>query len=107
MEWSSPGPPSQLEVEENKKITLYTKARDIAKVMNDYFILKVQQIVKGLEKVPTDLSGCKEITKGRKISLSMKFVSLRKVRELLGELKNKTSSSIDQLDNFAVKVAAD
>ena len=49
MEWSSPGPPSQLEVEENKKITLYTKARDIAKVMNDFFILKVQQIVKGLE----------------------------------------------------------
>ena len=37
----------------------------------------------------------------------MKFVSLRKVRELLSELKNKTSSSIDQLDNFAVKVAAD
>ena len=63
--------------------------------------------MKGLEKVPTDLSGCKEITKGRKISLSMKFVSLRKVRELLSELKNKTSSSIDQLDNFAVKVAAD
>ena len=28
MEWTCPGPPTQLEVDEKEKITLYTKARD-------------------------------------------------------------------------------
>ena len=107
MDWTSPGPPTQLEVEEKKKITLYTKARDLAKIMNEFFISKVQKIVKGLKNLPTDLSGCRNMMMGKKISLSMKFVTVKKVRKLLGSLKNKTSTSVDQLDNFAVKVAAD
>ena len=107
MDWASPGPPTQLEVEEDKKIVLYTKARDLARVMNEFFISKVQAIVKGLKKVPVDLSGCRKVMQGRDISLSMKFVTVRKVRKLLGSLKNKTSTSVDQLDNFAVKLAAD
>ena len=41
MEWKCPGPPSQLEVEENKKITLYRKARNLARIMNEFFISKV------------------------------------------------------------------
>ena len=52
MEWKSPGPPSQLEVEENKKITMYRKAKDLARIMNEYFISKVQTIIKGLTKLP-------------------------------------------------------
>ena len=43
----------------------------------------------------------------RDISISLKFVTVKKVRKLLGSLKNKTSSSVDQLDNYAVKLAAD
>ena len=57
--------------------------------------------------MPVDLSGCRKVMQGRDISLSMKFVTVRKVRKLLGSLKNKTSTSVDQLDNFAVKLAAD
>ena len=106
MEWTSPGPPSQLEVEENKKITLYTKAKDLARVMNQFFISKVQTIVKGLRQVPEDLSGCRKVMAGRKLSLSSKFVTVKKVKSLLCSLKNKTSSSVDQLDNYAVKLAA-
>ena len=74
---------------------------------NEYFISKVQKIVEGLKNVPVDLSGCRKVMQGRDISLSMKFVTVRKVRKLLGSLKNKTSTSVDQLDNFAVKLAAD
>ena len=44
---------------------------------------------------------------GRKLSLSLAFVTVREVRKLLGSLKNKTSTSVDQLDNYAVKLAAD
>ena len=107
MEWTSPGPPTQLEVEEKKKITLYTKAKDLAKVMNEFFISKVQNIVPGLIAVPTNLIGCRDMMKGKRISLSMRFVTVQKVRKLLMCLKNKTSTSVDQLDNFAVKIAAD
>ena len=107
MDWTSPGPPSQLEVEEDKKITLYTKAKDIARIMNTFFITKVQTIVAGLRQVPSDLSGCNKVMQGRDISLSMKYVTVWKVRKLLSCLKNKTSTSVDQLDNFAVKIAAD
>ena len=107
MEWTSPGPPTQLEVEEEKKITLYTKAKDLARVMNEFFITKVQNIVKGLKDVPTDLSECRKLMMGKNLSLSLRFVTVQKVRKLLGSLKNKTSSSVDQLDNYAVKIAAD
>jgi hypothetical protein len=107
MEWSSPGPPTQLEVEEKKKITLYRKAKDLARLMNEFFISKVQTILKGLREVPRDLSGCKKLMQGKRITFSTKFVTVRKIRKLLGSLKNKTSSSVDQLDNYAVKLAAD
>ena len=79
MDWSSPGPPTQLEVEENKKITLYTKAKDLAKIMNVFFISKVQTIVAGLSNIPTDLSGCKKVMNGRNISLSLRFVTVAKL----------------------------
>ena len=107
MEWKCPGPPSQLEVEENKKITLYRKARDLARIMNEFFISKVQTILKGLTKLPSDLSGCAKLMQGKNISFSARFVTVRKIRKLLGSLKMKTSSSVDQLDNYAVKLVAD
>ena len=75
--------------------------------MNGFFIWKVQNIVKGLRDVPTNLDGCKKIMLDRNLSLSMKFVTVKKVKKLIGSLKNKTSTSIDQLDNYSVKLAAD
>ena len=107
MEWSSPGPPTQLEVEEENQITLYRKAKDLARIMNEFFVSKVQAILKGLKNVPVDLNGCKKIMLGKRITLSMRHVTVGKVRELLRSLKNTTSTSVDQLDNFAVKIAAD
>ena len=65
MEWKCPGPPSQLEVEKNKKITLYRKARDLARIMNEFFISKVQTILKGLTKLPSELSGCAKLMQGK------------------------------------------
>ena len=107
MEWAAPGPPTQLEVEEKKKIVLYTKAKDLARIMNEYFITKVQNIVKGLRDVPANLIGCRRMMQGRDLSLSLAFVPVKEVRKLLGSLKNKTSTLVDQLDNYAVKLAAD
>ena len=107
MNWNTPGPPTQLEVKEAKEIKMYTKAKDLAMIMNDYFISKVNTINKGLRNVPVDLSGCKKIMLGKNLTLSMKHVTVEKVRKLLKSLKNTTSTSVDQLDNYAVKIAAD
>ena len=71
-------------MEERKKITLYTKAKDLARVMNEFFISKVQNIVKGLKDVPTNLNGCRKMMSGKNLSLSMRFVTVQKVRKLLG-----------------------
>ena len=38
--------------EEENKIVMYRKARDLARVMNEFFISKVEAIIKGLKKSP-------------------------------------------------------
>ena len=74
--------------------------------MNEYFIEKVRVIIKNLRKVPVDLSGCSKIMSGKRLSLSLNHVSVMKVQKMLSSLKNKTSSSVDELDNLSVKLAA-
>ena len=44
MNWSSSGPPTQLEVLINNKITLCTKAADIAHHMNEFFVSKINEL---------------------------------------------------------------
>ena len=101
MNWKSQGPPVQLEVEVNKKVTLVTKAKDLAKVMNDFFISKVQKIVQDLRKLPVNLTACKNIMEFKNTSMHLQFVSVGKVRKLLSQLKNK------KLNNFSVKLAGE
>ena len=107
MEWTTAGPPTQLEIEEAGKINLVSKADLIANLMNEYFINKVQLIVQGLRDLPLDLSGCIRIMRGKKTSLTFSYISVGTVRKLLKSLKGKKSTSVDQLDSFAVKIAAE
>ena len=104
MNWASPGPPTQLEIEKDKKVTLHTKAKDIAQIMNNYFITKIQNILSKLRDLSPDLTGCRKIMENRNLATSLKFVTVHKVRKLL---KSKTCTSVDQVDNFAIKLVAD
>ena len=45
--------------------------------------------------------------RGKECRLGMKHVPLSKVNKLLRNLKNTKSTSIDELDNYCVKIAAD
>ena len=108
MNWSSHGSPTQLEVNQDGQMKLYTKAADIARTMNEFFVMKVQNILHLLKSTPLDLAGCRKVVEGKKdLSLSMQFVSVQVVKSMLKKLKNKRSTSIDNLDNYAVKLAAD
>ena len=104
MNWSSnSGPPSQLEVSG----TLVKRAKDVAEIMNTYFLEKVITIRNNLPKVPSCFTKCKEIMHSKRCKLSLNHVTVAKVNKLLKGLKNGKSVSFDGLDNFSVKLAAD
>ena len=104
MEWSSnSGPPNQLEVA--GKLT--TKASEIASLMNNFFIEKIQKIRRSIESVPLNFNYCKKIMEKKKCTLGMDFITIARVNKLLKGLKNSRSTSIDGLDNFCVRIAAD
>ena len=94
-----------MEIEEKNYVVLVTKAVEIANIMNMYFKNKVQSIVQSLKSVPLDLSGCRKIMNGKPASLTFNFVTVTKVCKLLKNIKSKTCTSVDQLDNNAVKIA--
>ena len=104
MEWdNSGGPPHQLE----NNGELVTSASTIASIMNEYFISKVRLIRNSIREIPNNFIKCIELMSGKNCKLSLAHVSVSKVNKLLKGLKNSRSTSIDELDNFCVKVAAD
>ena len=109
MNWSSQGSPSQLEDSANGgEVRLYTKAMDIANIMNQFFISRIQGILELIKSTPLDLTGCRSMIDGKRdLQLSMQFVSVKSVKILIEKLKSKKSTSLDQLDNYAVKLVAD
>ena len=103
MGWKSTGTPDQLEVDGK----LETKPCRIAKLMNDFFIEKVLTIRNGLRWVSENLSVCKDIMKEKICKLSLRHVTVETVCKLLKKLKSSKSTSVDELDSYAVKISAD
>ena len=103
MGWKTTGSPSQLEVDGK----LETKPSRLANLMNDFFIDKVVTIRNGLKKVPECVRECWKIMEGKDCSLSLRHVTVDKVCKLIKKLKGSKSTSVDELDSYAVKIAAD
>ena len=104
MGWKhSGGPPHQLRL--NSK--LISKAAIIASEMNKFFIQKVTLIRSGIVLLRNQFTKCKEIMLNKNCKLSIRHISVKKVNKLLKSLKNSKSTSIDELDNYCVKLAAD
>ena len=103
MGWKATGTPSQLEMNN----TLETKASNIARIMNEFFIDKVLMIRNGLQRVPKRLQECINIMRGKECKLDLDHVTVGTVQKLLKNLKSSRSTSVDELDSFAVKLAAD
>ena len=75
--------------------------------MNDFFIEKVQKIRNGISQVAANFEVCTRIMTGKNCKLSLKHVSVDKIKKLLSNLKNTRSSSVDELDNYCVKISSD
>ena len=103
MGWKkSGGPPNQLRVD-NK---LITKASIVASEMNRFFISKVTLIRAGIDFLGNQYTKCKEIMSNKNCKLTIRHISVEKVNKLLRKLKNSKSTSIDEFDNYCVKLAA-
>ena len=104
MDWeSSGGPPSQLNVDNN----LITKAGSIATKMNEFVIQKVTKIRNSIPFLTNTFEKCKSMMEDKSCKLALSHVTIKKVNELLKSLKNTRSTSIDELDNFCIKISAD
>ena len=104
MGWkSSSGPPNQLNIDGR----LVKKPIEIARLMNEFFINKVKSIQESIQFMPNNFDSCRSIMQNKNCNLSLQYVSVSTVNKLLKSLKNSRSSSIDGLDNYCVKVAAD
>ena len=103
MGWKSTGTPHQLDFRNQ----LVTKASQIAKIMNEFFINKVRNIRNGMRQLPQKLEECVKIMTGKKCKLDLKHVTVETVRKLLKGLKNSRSTSVDELDSYSVKLSAD
>ena len=58
-------------------------------------------------KIPENVSQCIKIMLGKKCTLTLNHVTKNVVKNLLKSLKNSKSTSVDELDSFSVKLAAD
>ena len=72
-----------------------------------FFIQKVTKIREGIAFLANLFPKCREIMENKKCKLGFRHVSVLKVNKLLKNLKNSKSTSIDELDNFCVKMSAD
>ena len=104
MDWEKTGgPPVQLLLDG----VLVTKPYEIAKEMNKYFLDKVNTIRSGIADLPNLLLGPARIMQNKNCHVDFDTVPVSKVNRILKSMKNSKSTSIDQLDNFCIKVAAD
>ena len=103
MGWRRAGSPSQI----MKDNVLYTKAKDVAKHMNEYFIEKVATIKNSFGNVPVDLESCRRAMHGKKCKLGLSHISVQKVLKILKNLKSSKSLGIDEIDSYSLKIAAE
>ena len=103
MDWKTTGTPHQIEVNGR----LVTRALEIATHMNEFFIDKVRKIRETMLETAENFTTCVRIMSNKQTNLSLQHVTVKQVKKLLKNLKSSHSTSIDELDSYAVKLAAD
>ena len=102
MDWNSPGTPNQILVNN----VLYRKAFEVATLLNDFFIEKVEKHMKMFRGGNLDLKGCQKIMDSKRCSLTLNFVSVKKIENLIRNLKSSKAVAVDELDSFSLKISA-
>ena len=103
MNWKKSGTPNQI-VKEN---ILYTKAKDVAKYMNEFFVEKIKKIRNNFRPTPTNYQHCKQAMGDKRCQLYLQHVTVKKVIKVIKNLKSSKSLAVDELDSFSLKISAD
>ena len=103
MNWKSTGTPSQIV----KNNILYKKAKQVAEIMNEFFVDKILKLKSKFGDVPANYEHCHKAMTGKTCKLSMKYVSQKKVLKVLKSLKSSKSVGVDELDSYSLKIAAE
>ena len=100
--WSSGGPPSKL-VENG---SIFTKPKDLAKIMNNYFVSKVKNLRENLPPNQGDpLSLLRRIMANRKCSFKLKCVHPDTVSKIISKMRSSSSCGLDHLNSRIIKLA--
>ena len=102
MEWKTSGTPNQLLLDN----MLYRKASEVALLMNEYFVSKVNNLRSRFNHQTVDLSGCSKAMGSKRCSLSLQFVSVHTIEKIIKKLKPSKAVAIDQLDSYSVRISA-
>ena len=102
MGWKSPGCPTQLVVNNR----LVSSAREIAQLMNCFFVEKIETICKGIPYQSLDLTKLHQFMQNKECSLEFQYATVPKICKVLKGLSNSKSTSTDGLNNFSVKLIA-
>ena len=101
--WKTSGSVNQL-IENNK---LITKASEIAKILNEWFVKKVVNLGKSIPfSEHINLQKCRQIMAGKNCKFSLIEVTVGDVNKILKKLKNSKSLDVDELDSFSVRIDA-
>ena len=71
-----------------------------------HFLLKKFRIL-DWNKKSCSYEVCSRIMTGKECKLSLRHVSLDKIKKLLNNLKNTKSTAVDELDNFCIKISSE
>ena len=100
MEWKVAGSPSQIQ----SGNVLYSKAADVAMIMNKFFMNKVETLRKKFQGNISNLQHCEKIMMNRQCRLGLRYVPLSAVRKYLRKLKPSKSLAVDELDSYSIKM---
>ena len=103
MGWKKTTSPRQI-IDDN---ILYSKAYDIAKLMNNYFVNKIKNLSNQSVNVFPNYQGCHMAMRSKSCRMYLQHVTIQNVIKIIKGLKSSKSLSVDELDSFSLKIAAE
>ena len=100
--WSNGGPPTKL----SQNGTLYSKPKDLSRIMNTFFVEKVRNLRQNLPQSLSDpLKPVEKLMKHRKCKFTLKSVHPDEVLKLIDKVKSTKSCGSDNIDSYVIKLA--
>ena len=100
--WSSGGSPTRLV----HNGSVFTKPKDLSRIMNEYFVNKVKILRDNLPASPGDpLTLVRRLMRNRKCSMKLKPVHPDQVLRIISNMKTSSSCGLDTIDSGLLKIA--